>query len=78
MNLPSELRKAPGLKGLGMSSSRWTIARCRSGHGAGARGSACSRGRNGSLTGFGGALERKAWLLRHEGALDTLDLGDGL
>jgi O-6-methylguanine DNA methyltransferase len=35
-------------------------------------------GRDGSLTGFGGGLERKAWLLRHEGALDTLDLGDGL
>jgi methylated-DNA-[protein]-cysteine S-methyltransferase len=34
-------------------------------------------GRDGSLTGFGGGLERKAWLLRHEGALDTLDLGDG-
>jgi methylated-DNA-[protein]-cysteine S-methyltransferase len=35
-------------------------------------------GRDGSLTGFGGGLERKAWLLRHEGALDRLDLGDGL
>ena len=35
-------------------------------------------GRDGSLTGFGGGLERKAWLLRHEGALDTLDLGNGL
>jgi methylated-DNA-[protein]-cysteine S-methyltransferase len=35
-------------------------------------------GRDGSLTGFGGGLERKAWLLRHEGALATLDLGDGL
>ncbi len=34
-------------------------------------------GRDGSLTGFGGGLERKAWLLRHEGALGTLDLGDG-
>jgi len=34
-------------------------------------------GRDGSLTGFGGGLERKAWLLRHEGALATLDLGDG-
>jgi O-6-methylguanine DNA methyltransferase len=34
-------------------------------------------GRNGALTGFGGGLERKAWLLRHEGALATLDLGDG-
>jgi len=31
-------------------------------------------GRDGSLTGFGGGLERKAWLLRHEGALATLDL----
>jgi len=29
-------------------------------------------GHDGSLTGFGGGLERKAWLLRHEGAL--LDL----
>jgi methylated-DNA-[protein]-cysteine S-methyltransferase len=38
----------------------------------------CIIGRDGSLTGFGGGLERKAWLLRHEGALDTLDLGDGL
>ncbi len=26
-------------------------------------------GADGSLTGFGGGLERKAWLLRHEGAL---------
>jgi methylated-DNA-[protein]-cysteine S-methyltransferase len=26
-------------------------------------------GRNGSLTGYGGGLDRKAWLLRHEGAL---------
>jgi methylated-DNA-[protein]-cysteine S-methyltransferase len=34
-------------------------------------------GRDGSLTGFGGGLERKAWLLRHEGALATLDFGDG-
>jgi methylated-DNA-[protein]-cysteine S-methyltransferase len=34
-------------------------------------------GRDGALTGFGGGLERKAWLLRHEGALATLDLGDG-
>jgi methylated-DNA-[protein]-cysteine S-methyltransferase len=30
-------------------------------------------GRDGSLTGFGGGLERKAWLLRHEGARNTLD-----
>lgn len=32
---------------------------------------ACHRvvGANGSLTGFGGGLERKGWLLRHEGAL---------
>jgi len=26
-------------------------------------------GKNGSLTGFGGGMERKRWLLRHEGAL---------
>lgn len=26
-------------------------------------------GSNGSLTGYGGGMERKAWLLRHEGAL---------
>jgi methylated-DNA-[protein]-cysteine S-methyltransferase len=26
-------------------------------------------GRNGSLTGYGGGLPRKVWLLRHEGAL---------
>jgi methylated-DNA-[protein]-cysteine S-methyltransferase len=26
-------------------------------------------GADGSLTGYGGGLERKAWLLRHEGAL---------
>lgn len=26
-------------------------------------------GSNGSLTGFGGGIERKEWLLRHEGAL---------
>lgn len=32
-------------------------------------------GRDGSLTGFGGGLERKAWLLRHEGALSTFDFG---
>jgi methylated-DNA-[protein]-cysteine S-methyltransferase len=31
-------------------------------------------GRDGSLTGFGGGLERKAWLLRHEGALAMLDV----
>jgi len=32
---------------------------------------ACHRviGSDGSLTGFGGGLERKGWLLRHEGAL---------
>ena len=32
---------------------------------------ACHRvvGADGSLTGFGGGLERKSWLLRHEGAL---------
>jgi methylated-DNA-[protein]-cysteine S-methyltransferase len=34
-------------------------------------------GRNGSLTGFGGGLERKAWLLRHEGARNPLDFGQG-
>ncbi|MCE2521117.1 MAG: methylated-DNA--[protein]-cysteine S-methyltransferase [Alphaproteobacteria bacterium] len=27
-------------------------------------------GADGSLTGYGGGLERKAWLLRHEGAID--------
>lgn len=27
-------------------------------------------GANGSLTGYGGGIERKRWLLRHEGALD--------
>jgi O-6-methylguanine DNA methyltransferase len=26
-------------------------------------------GRDGSLTGYGGGLERKAWLLRHEGVI---------
>jgi O6-methylguanine-DNA--protein-cysteine methyltransferase len=26
-------------------------------------------GKNGALTGYGGGLPRKAWLLRHEGAL---------
>ena len=26
-------------------------------------------GSNGSLTGYGGGLPRKVWLLRHEGAL---------
>jgi O-6-methylguanine DNA methyltransferase len=31
-------------------------------------------GRDGSLTGFGGGVERKAWLLRHERALASLDL----
>ena len=32
---------------------------------------ACHRvvGADGSMTGFGGGLERKTWLLRHEGAL---------
>ena len=28
-------------------------------------------GADGSLTGYGGGLERKEWLLRHEGALDA-------
>jgi methylated-DNA-[protein]-cysteine S-methyltransferase len=32
-------------------------------------------GRDGSLTGFGGGLERKGWLLRHEGARNTFDFG---
>lgn len=32
-------------------------------------------GSNGELTGFGGGLERKRWLLEHEGAL--MPLGDG-
>lgn len=27
-------------------------------------------GSDGTLTGYGGGIERKAWLLRHEGALD--------
>ena len=27
-------------------------------------------GSNGSLTGYGGGIERKRWLLRHEGAID--------
>ncbi len=27
-------------------------------------------GKNGSLTGFAGGIERKAWLLKHEGALN--------
>jgi len=27
-------------------------------------------GKDGSLTGYGGGIERKRWLLRHEGALD--------
>jgi len=26
-------------------------------------------GANGSLTGYGGGIERKRWLLRHEGAV---------
>jgi methylated-DNA-[protein]-cysteine S-methyltransferase len=28
-------------------------------------------GSNGSLTGYGGGLERKRWLLAHEGAITT-------
>jgi methylated-DNA-[protein]-cysteine S-methyltransferase len=28
-------------------------------------------GANGSLTGYGGGIERKRWLLRHEGAMDA-------
>lgn len=31
-------------------------------------------GADGSLTGFGGGLDRKRWLLDHEGALGALDL----
>jgi methylated-DNA-[protein]-cysteine S-methyltransferase len=31
-------------------------------------------GTDGSLTGFGGGVERKRWLLAHEGALGGLDL----
>jgi len=34
-------------------------------------------GRDGSLTGYGGGLQRKAWLLRHEGVnLPRLSLFD--
>ena len=36
-------------------------------------------GADGSLTGYGGGLERKQWLLTHEGALSRgFDLGQGL
>jgi len=36
-------------------------------------------GADGSLTGYGGGLERKRWLLAHEGAISRgLDLGDRL
>jgi methylated-DNA-[protein]-cysteine S-methyltransferase len=31
-------------------------------------------GADGSLTGYGGGLERKRWLLQHEGALALLDV----
>jgi methylated-DNA-[protein]-cysteine S-methyltransferase len=31
-------------------------------------------GKDGSLVGYGGGLERKVWLLKHEGALNQLDL----
>lgn len=31
-------------------------------------------GKDGSLVGYGGGLERKIWLLKHEGALNQLDL----
>jgi methylated-DNA-[protein]-cysteine S-methyltransferase len=31
-------------------------------------------GSDGSLTGFGGGLQRKAWLLRHEGAQGNLEI----
>ena len=34
-------------------------------------------GSKGELTGFGGGLERKRWLLEHEGALMRLVVGDG-
>lgn len=31
-------------------------------------------GKHGKLTGYGGGLDRKRWLLEHEGACETLDL----
>src|SRR5688572_9000212 len=31
-------------------------------------------GKDGSMVGYGGGLERKVWLLRHEGAINQLDL----
>lgn len=31
-------------------------------------------GKDGSLVGYGGGLDKKIWLLRHEGALNQLDL----
>jgi methylated-DNA-[protein]-cysteine S-methyltransferase len=31
-------------------------------------------GKDGSLVGYGGGLDKKVWLLRHEGALNQLDL----
>jgi len=31
-------------------------------------------GSSGSLTGFGGGLDRKQWLLRHEGAQGEFDI----
>ena len=31
-------------------------------------------GKDGSMVGYGGGLERKTWLLRHEGALNQLEL----
>jgi O6-methylguanine-DNA--protein-cysteine methyltransferase len=31
-------------------------------------------GKDGSLVGYGGGIERKVWLLRHEGALNQLEL----
>ena len=34
-------------------------------------------GADGSLTGFGGGIERKRWLLEHEGALEGPDLFAG-
>jgi methylated-DNA-[protein]-cysteine S-methyltransferase len=31
-------------------------------------------GKDGSMVGYGGGLDRKVWLLRHEGAINQLDL----
>jgi len=35
-------------------------------------------GSNGSLTGYGGGMHRKEWLLRHEGALAPRTLFSGI